>query len=106
MEFYRQVDLVARHFDEINTTSIEFMKDFLIRSNAYKYWSYELESMPWTAEMVDESNDWQWINDPDSESFKSFQLSLSFYSTKQIIIVRSKTYSKATLRILRINPHF
>jgi hypothetical protein len=85
MEFYRQVDLVAKHFDEINTTSIEFMKDFLIRSNAYKYWSYGLESMPWTAEMVDASDDWQWINDPDSESFKSFQLSLSFYSTKQNI---------------------
>ena len=85
MEFYRQVDLVAKHFDEINTTSIEFMKDFLIRSNAYKYWSYGLESMPWTAEMVDASDDWQWINDPDSESFKSFQLSLSFYSSKQNI---------------------
>ena len=85
MEFYRQVDLVAKHFDEINATSIELMKDFLIQSNSYKFWSYGLDSMPWTIEMVDASDDWKWINDPNSESFKSFQLSLGFYSRKQNI---------------------
>jgi hypothetical protein len=85
LEFYRQADLVAKHFDELNTTSVDFMQDFLIQSKAFKLWSYGYKSMPWTTEMVDASDDWQWINDPNSESFKSFQLSISFYSTKQHI---------------------
>ena len=84
LEFYRQVDLAVKHFEEINTTSIEYMSDFFIRSKAIKhFWSYEMEVSPWTADMLDTSEDWQWINDPKSENFKSFLFSLEFYSTKQ-----------------------
>ncbi len=84
LEFYRQVDFVGKHFDEVNSTSIEFMKDFFIQSKALKqFWSYGQEASPWTAEMIDESDDWQWINDPKSELFKSFQFSLGFYTMKQ-----------------------
>ena len=84
LDFYRQVDLVEKHFDEINITSIEFQNDFFIQSKALKhFWSYESEVMPWTTEMLDESDDWQWINDPKSKLFKSFQFAIGFYSAKQ-----------------------
>lgn len=84
LEFYRQVDLVNKHFDEVNATSIEFMKDFFIRSKSFKqFWYNENVVKPWTDEMIEESPDWQWINDPESESFKSFQFTLGFYSMKQ-----------------------
>lgn len=86
LEFYRQVDLVAKHFEEINNTSIDFMMDFFIQSKALKHiWSYGKETSVYTTEMLDESYDWQWINDPKSESFKSFQSSLVFYKNKQMI---------------------
>ncbi len=84
LEFYRQVDLVDKHFDEVNATSIEFMKDFFMRSKSFKqFWYNENVVKPWTDEMIEESPDWQWINDPESESFKSFQFTLGFYSMKQ-----------------------
>ena len=84
LEFYRQVDLVTKHFDEVNSTSIEFMMDFFVQSKSFKqFWWYTHDASPWTAEMIDESVDWKWINDPESESFKSFQSSLGFYSMKQ-----------------------
>jgi hypothetical protein len=89
LEFYRQVDLAEKHFEEINTTSIEYMSDFFIRSKAIKhFWSYEMEVSPWTADMLDDSEDWQWINDPKSENFKSFLFSLEFYSNKQFYFKR------------------
>jgi hypothetical protein len=89
LEFYRQVDLAEKHFEEINTTSIEYMSDFFIRSKAIKhFWSYEMEVSPWTADMLDNSEDWQWINDPKSENFKSFLFSLEFYSNKQFYFKR------------------
>ena len=73
LEFYRQVDLAAKHFEEINNTSIEFMADFFIQSKSLKhFWSYGSEVSPWRAEMLDESDDWQWINDPKSELFTWF----------------------------------
>jgi len=85
LEFYRQVDLAVKHFDEINNTSIDYMSDFFIQSKAIKhFWSYGMESSPWTAEMLDVSEDWQWINDPKSEYFKAFLFSLEFYSNKQV----------------------
>ena len=84
LEFYRQVDQVEKHFEEINNTSIEYMSDFFIQSKAIKhFWTYKQEFSPWTAEMLEKSSDWQWINDPESESFKAFQFSVGFFSTKQ-----------------------
>ena len=84
MEFYKQVDLVEKHFEEINRTSIEYMSNFFIHSMALKhFWSYENEISPWTSEMLEGSNDWQWINDPESDAFKAFLFSLGFYSNKQ-----------------------
>ncbi|MBT8297721.1 MAG: hypothetical protein KJO52_05250, partial [Maribacter sp.] len=60
-----------------------YMSDFFIHSKAIKhFWTYKQEYSPWTAEMLEESNDWQWINNPESESFKAFHFSLGFYSTK------------------------
>ena len=84
LELYMQVDLAVRHFEEFNNTSIDYMSDFFIQSKALKhFWSYGQEVSPRTAEMLDASEDWQWINDPKSESFKSFLFSLEFYTNKQ-----------------------
>ena len=84
MEFYSQVDLVEKHFEEINTTSIEYMSNFFLQSYALKhFWAYGNKISPWTTEMLDGSADWRWINDPDSEAFKAFLFSLGFYSNKQ-----------------------
>ena len=84
LEFYRQVDLAKMHFEEFNNTSIGFLSDFLIQSKALKhFWSYGSEMSLWTTEMLDESDDWQWINDPKSELFKSFQFTLAFYKNKE-----------------------
>ena len=84
LEFYRQVDLVNKHFEEVNTTSIEFMKDFFIKSKSFKqFWFHVNQVTPWSDEMIQNSFDWQWINDPESESFKSFNFVLGFYSMKQ-----------------------
>ncbi|NNK09763.1 MAG: hypothetical protein HKP08_00330 [Flavobacteriaceae bacterium] len=84
LEFYRQVDVAAKHFEEFNNTSIGFLSDFLIQSKALKhFWSYGREGSSWTTEMLDESDDWQWINDPKSELFNSFQFTLEFYKNKQ-----------------------
>jgi hypothetical protein len=83
LEFYRQVDLVNKHFEEVNATSIEFMKDFFIQSKSFKQFWLNNEMRPWSDEMIEDSVDWQWINDPESESFKSFHFTLGFYSMKQ-----------------------
>lgn len=85
LEFYRQVDLVAKHFNEVNATSIEFMIKFFNTSNAWKHiWGYRSTDFnPYTPEMLEKSKDWQWINDTESESFKSFEFMLVFYSMKQ-----------------------
>ena len=84
LELYMQVDLAVKHFEEINNTSIDYMSHFFIQSKALKhFWSYDQEVSPRTAEMLDTSEDWQWINDPKSESFKSFLFSLEFYTNKQ-----------------------
>ena len=84
LELYMHVDLATKHFEEINSTSIDYMSDFFIQSKALKhFWSYDQEISPRTPEMLDESEDWQWINDPRSESFKSFLFSLEFYTNKQ-----------------------
>ncbi|MBT8180688.1 MAG: hypothetical protein KJO53_03770, partial [Eudoraea sp.] len=57
-EYYRQVDLAVKHFEEFNTTSITYMSDFFIRSKAIKhFWSYDWEVSPWTTEMLDASQD-------------------------------------------------
>ena len=81
--------MAEKHFEEINTTCMEYMSDFFIRSKAIKhFWSYEMEVSPWTADMLDNSEDWQWINDPKSENFKSFLFSLEFYSNKQFYFKR------------------
>lgn len=85
LEFYRQVDLVEKHFEEVNATSIEFMNDFFIQSKSFKqFWGYgRLNMSPWTKELLDESGDWQWINDHKSELFKSFEFTLGFFTMKQ-----------------------
>ncbi|NNE03401.1 MAG: hypothetical protein HKN52_09565 [Eudoraea sp.] len=99
LEFYRQVDVVAKHFEEFNNTSIGFLSDFLIQSKALKhFWSYGQEGSSWTTKMLDESDDWQWINDPKSELFKSFQFTLGFYKNKHIL--------NSTVRLLQKNPPF
>ncbi len=105
LEFYRQVDLVAKHFEEINISSVEFMADFFMQSKALKhFWSYGHEFSPWTPEMLDESDDWKWINDPKSELFKSFQFSLGFYSTKQNYFKRycEDLENKSTILLIEI----
>ncbi|MDX1472474.1 MAG: DUF6090 family protein, partial [Flavobacteriaceae bacterium] len=107
LEFYRQVDVAAKHFTEVNDTSIEFLIDFCNQSKALKhFWPHDgtYDWNPYTEEMLNESNDWQWINDPDSESFKSFQFVLGFYSMKQNMFkeyFKDLTY-KATILLKEI----
>ncbi|NNJ88229.1 MAG: hypothetical protein HKP53_02400 [Eudoraea sp.] len=105
LEFYRQVDVVAKHFEEFNNTSIGFLSDFLIKSKALKhFWSYGREGSSWTTEMLDESDDWQWINDPKSELFKSFQFTLGFYKNKQTYFKRycEALANESTILLLEI----
>lgn len=85
MELYRQVDVAAKHFDEINETSIDYLVGFDLKSKSGKYMSRDREFSAWTNEMFDDMNDWQWINEPDSEIFQLFHLFIGFYSTKQEI---------------------
>jgi hypothetical protein len=106
LEFYRQVDVAEKHF---NNTTIQFMSHFFIQSKAQKhFFAYEGDWSPWTIEMLEDSDDWQWINDPTSESFKSFVLSLDFYSGKHGVF---KEYlvdlrNKSTLLLIEIENEF
>jgi hypothetical protein len=109
LEFYRQVDVAEKHFEEFNNTTIQFMSHFFIQSKAQKhFFAYEGDWSPWTIEMLEDSDDWQWINDPTSESFKSFVLSLDFYSGKHGVF---KEYlvdlrNKSTLLLIEIENEF
>ena len=79
------------------------------QSNAQKhFFAYEGDWSPWTIEILDESDDWVWINDKTSESFKSFELSLGFYSGKHLVF---KEYlgdlrKKSTLLLIEIENEF
>jgi hypothetical protein len=104
MEFYRQVDVAAKHFDEINKTSIAYLIDFDLQSKSGKYMSRDRLFSPWTNEMFDEMKDWEWINDKESENFQLFHLFIGFYSTKQEIF---KSYfidlkAKSTILLVEI----
>ncbi len=109
LELYRQVDVAEKHFEEFNNTTIQFMSHFFIQSKAQKhFFAYEGDWSPWTIEMLEDSDDWQWINDKTSESFKSFQLSLGFYSGKDSVF---KEYlldlkNKSTFLLLEIENEF
>lgn len=109
LELYRQVDVVEKHFEEFNNTTIQFMSNFFMQSKAQKhFFAYEGDWSPWTIEMLDDSDDWQWINDTTSESFKSFELSLGFYSGKHSLF---KAYlvdlkNKSTFLLIEIENEF
>ena len=84
-EFYRQIAIAIKHFEEINSTSIMYLVEFDKKSRAGKYWSRNRATGPWTPAMLDTMDDWEWINDPQSENFQLFQVLIGFYTTKQEI---------------------